>query len=203
MMRTLNHATAKINLCFIRLLLKRLALNQISNGFYTLQNADEFIIDHRGRGTNSPVFSWATQRGATTADLTNVAIDNINPNISIAADLLLVKDEFRNTGLDGLSFANEVEFGVPENSRRAPLTIGANPWSIANASNRDWLQLVPVDGDDTTEDLTPTLSWTFDEDYEDVKEVNLFVSSSPENEGLLPWDRLANLKDPILPSYLS
>lgn len=25
--RTLNHATAKINLCFIRLLLKRLALN--------------------------------------------------------------------------------------------------------------------------------------------------------------------------------
>jgi len=32
--RTLSHATAKLNLCFIRLMLKRLANEYISNGFY-------------------------------------------------------------------------------------------------------------------------------------------------------------------------
>jgi transposase len=34
--RTLNHATAKLNLCFIRLMLKRLANEYIPNGFYKL-----------------------------------------------------------------------------------------------------------------------------------------------------------------------
>lgn len=34
--RTLSYATAKLNLCFIRLMLKRLASQQIPNGFYRI-----------------------------------------------------------------------------------------------------------------------------------------------------------------------
>jgi len=42
--RTLSHATTKINLCFVRLMLKRLqSLPEISNGFYTTAAAISFF----------------------------------------------------------------------------------------------------------------------------------------------------------------
>ena len=119
--------------------------------------------------------------------MSSVPIDNINPDITIASDLQLIKEFYIN---------NEFEFGVPEDSKRAPLTIGANPWSVANVNHRDWLDLLPVDEDKLTEDPTPTFEWEFEEGFEDVEEVNLFVSSFPKDKGLLPWDELADLSDP-------
>ena len=38
--RTLSHATAKLNLCFIRLMLKLLASSQIPNGFYRINTSN-------------------------------------------------------------------------------------------------------------------------------------------------------------------
>ena len=117
-------------------------------------------------------------------------IDNINPDIAIASDLQLVEESY---------IRNEFEFGVPEDSKRAPLTIGANPWSVTNASHRDWLSLLPV----KEQDLTPNFAWEFDENPEEVKEVNLYVSVFPDGQGLLPgdtWDELNDLENSsILP----
>ena len=104
----------------------------------TIDDPSSYQIDHRGRGVASPVFLPSTQKSATKADLSSVPIDNINPDITIASDLQLTKDTYR---FDGFEYVNDVEFGVPEDSKRAPLTIGANPWSVTNVNHRDWLEL--------------------------------------------------------------
>ena len=166
----------------------------------TIEDPSSYTIDHRGRGVASPVFNPDTAENATSGDLSSVPIDNINPDITIAADLQLTQDKYR---FNGSEFVNDVEFGVPNDSTRAPLTIGFNPWSITNASHRDWLDLVSIDGDNVTQDLTPTFEWEFSDGYEDVKEVNLFVSAFPKNEGLLPWDRLVDLSEPTFLPELS
>ena len=157
----------------------------------TLENPGEFVIDHLGRGVGSPIFLPSTQKTATKADFDSVPIDNINPDIAIASDLQLIEESY---------IRNEFEFGVPTDSKRAPLTIGGNPWSVTNASHRDWLNLLPVNDPD----LTPDFAWEFDEDPEKVKEINLYVSVFPDGQGLLPgdtWDGLNNLEDSsILPS---
>jgi large repetitive protein len=66
----------------------------------------------------------------------------------------------------------------------------------------DWLDLTPVSTTGYTEDLTPTLNWKFD-NLDDVQEVNLFISTFDEGEGLLPWDELVNLDDDSFLSGLS
>ncbi len=104
----------------------------------TIDDPSSYQIDHRGRGVASPVFLPSTQKSATKADFSSVPIDNINPDITIASDLQLTKDNLR---FDGFEYVNDVEFGVPEDSTRAPLTIGGNPWSVANVNHRDWLEL--------------------------------------------------------------
>ncbi|AFZ38163.1 outer membrane adhesin like protein (plasmid) [Stanieria cyanosphaera PCC 7437] len=166
----------------------------------TIDDPSEFKIDHRGRGIASPVFNPNTAKNATKADFSSVPIDNINPDITLASDLQLTKDEYR---FDGFESVNDVEFGVPEDSVRAPLTVGFNPWSVANVNHRDWLDLLPVDDDNITENSTPTFKWEYDEGFEDVEEVNLFVSSFPKDKGLLPWDELVDLSDPDFLSDLS
>ncbi|MBV6627238.1 MAG: hypothetical protein KI793_30585 [Rivularia sp. (in: Bacteria)] len=56
------------------------------------------------------------------------------------------------------------------------LTITSDdPTSFESVSKKDWLDLVSPG--DVTEDNTPTFEWKFDPGYEDVEEVNLFVSS--------------------------
>ena len=58
--------------------------------------------------------------------LQTTPIDDINPNISIAADL----KPLANSG-----------FGVPDGSNRAPLGLGSNPYGMASAFTEDWLEL--------------------------------------------------------------
>ncbi|MEM6613011.1 MAG: hypothetical protein AAF652_12315, partial [Cyanobacteria bacterium P01_C01_bin.72] len=136
----------------------------------TIEDPSSYRIDHRGYGVASPTYNPSSSRTATTGDLSSVPIDNINPDITIASDLQVTKDTFR---FNGFEFVNDVDFGVPSGSTRAPLTVGFNPWSITTASHRDWLDLLPVEENDdsltastTTEDdgnivrdLTPTLPW--------------------------------------------
>ena len=161
----------------------------------TLDNPGEFTIDHLGRGVDSPIFLPSTQKSATKADFSSVPIDNINPNIAIASDLQLTKESY---------IENKFEFGVPNGSKRAPLTIGFNPWSVTNASHRDWLDLSTVGDNNITEDLTPKFKWEFDENSDKVKEINLYVSVFPDGQGLLlgdTWDELSDLESSsILPS---
>ena len=160
----------------------------------TLDNPGEFVIDHLGRGVGSPIFLPSTQKSATKADFSSVPIDNINPDIAIASDLQLTKESY---------IENKFEFGVPNGSKRAPLTIGANPWSVTNASHRDWLDLSTVGDNNITEDLTPNFEWEFDENPDKVEKVNLYVSVFPDGQGLLlgdTWDELSDLENSsILP----
>ena len=104
----------------------------------TLENPSPYKIDHRGYGIASPTYNPNTSKNASKADFSSVPIDNINPDITIASDLQVTKDTFR---FNGFEFVNDVEFGVPDDSKRAPLTVGFNPWSITGASYRDWLKL--------------------------------------------------------------
>ena len=143
-----------------------------------------------------------TSKSATKGDLSNVPIDNINPDIAIALDVQLIKESY---------IRNEFEFGVPDGSTRAPLSSGFNPWAVTSVSHDDWLDLLPVKDEDSTEDetnlaasasneeditdnnniisdITPTIKWEFDEGYEDVERVDLFISELPQGQGLHPWD---------------
>ncbi|MEO1560749.1 MAG: Ig domain-containing protein group 2 domain-containing protein, partial [Cyanobacteria bacterium J06632_19] len=97
-------------------------------------------------------------------DLTLRPIDEINPDIIVAGDLKPLKTDRGGT-----------QFGTPDGSKRPPLGIGSNPWGLGSVSKVDWLDLVSPG--DVTEDNTPTFEWKFDTGYEDVEEVNLFVSS--------------------------
>ena len=108
-------------------------------------------------------------------------IDEINPYVVVAGDLI------------PFEYGNQLTFVTPPNSQRPPLGIGSNPWGLGSVSKVDWLDLESPG--DLTEDNTPTFEWKFDPGYEDVKEVNLFVSSFDVGEGLLPWDEIVDLSD--------
>jgi hypothetical protein len=73
-----------------------------------------------------------------------------------------------------------------------PVATGGSPRGLAT-SPPDWLDLAGPGA--TSSDLTPTLSWDFDIPDAEIREVNLFVSTLPEGEGLLPWDQVVNLSD--------
>ncbi|MDY6805765.1 MAG: DUF4114 domain-containing protein [Cyanobacteriota bacterium] len=167
----------------------------------TLEEPEEYVIDGLDRGVGSPFFDESTSREVTQADFASVPIDDINPEISIAADYeILLEDRPR----------NQFTFGVPEDSTRSPINIGGNPREIAITGGDRLLELSEIDltdnstgeGGGTGEgngggqpDLTPTFEWNFGEGAEDIQEVNLFVSTFGEGEGLLPWEELVDLSD--------
>ncbi|MBE9163692.1 DNA/RNA non-specific endonuclease [Tychonema sp. LEGE 06208] len=148
----------------------------------TVTNPAQFQIDAKGRGVGLPLFDSTTARNATVADLSTVPIDNINPAVSVAADFQILIDA-----------NNQYTYGVPPGSKRAPVS-ATNSRGLA-ATPLDWLDLTGPG--DSSNDLTPTLEWEFDElPSENVEEVNLFLSVFDEGEGLLPWDEVVDLPDP-------
>ena len=154
----------------------------------TLSSPEDYQIDSFERGVGSPFFNQNTARTVTSADFESVPIDDINPEISIAADYEII-DENRS--------ANQFTFGVPEDSTRGPIVTGGNPRGIA-ITGGDWLDLKVVNlvESDGTPDLTPTLKWKFDGVApKNIEEVNLFVSVFDEGNGLLPWDDVVDLSD--------
>ncbi|NQE35502.1 DNA/RNA non-specific endonuclease [Microcoleus asticus] len=148
----------------------------------TVTNPAQFQIDAKGRGVGLPLFDSTTARNATVADLSTVPIDNINPAVSVAADFQILTDA-----------NSQYTYGVPPGSKRAPVA-ATNSRGLA-ATPLDWLDLTGPG--DSSNDLTPTLEWEFDElPSENVEEVNLFLSVFDEGEGLLPWDEVVDLPDP-------
>ncbi|MEG4854765.1 DNA/RNA non-specific endonuclease [Microcoleus sp. B5-D4] len=150
----------------------------------TVTNPGQFQIDAKGRGVGLPLFDTTTARNATVADLSTVPIDNINPAVSVAADFQILTDA-----------NNQYTYGVPPGSKRAPVA-ATNSRGLA-ATPLDWLDLTGP-GENTINDLTPTFEWNFSIPDSQIREVNLFVSTFPEGEGLLPWDQVVNLSE-VLP----
>ena len=126
----------------------------------------------------------------TAADFTMVPIDDINPAISIAADYGIIEEDRP---------ANQFTYGVL-GTTRAPVATEGNLRDLSIAPT-DWLNLKGPGA--TTSDLTPTFQWQFAPGWEDVKEVNLFVSTFDKDKGLLPWDKVVDLSDSALLPGLS
>lgn len=154
----------------------------------TVTNPGQFQIDAKGRGVGLPLFDSTTARNATVADLSRVPIDNINPAVSIAADFQILADA-----------NNQYIYGVPPGSKRAPVA-ATNSRGLA-ATPLDWLDLTGPG--ENTNDLTPTFDWNFSIPDSQIREVNLFVSTFPEREGLLPWDQVVNLSEALPDSGLT
>jgi hypothetical protein len=128
----------------------------------------------------------------TAAQLSSTPIDDLNPNISIAADL-------RDIGNPIDSLLNKIPYGVPAGSNTGPITTGGTPFSVAMASVRNPLNLLPVDV--TGDPLKPTFTWNLEGKKEGelpgqvcidpvqdekVEEINLYVSVFDKQNGLLP-----------------
>ncbi len=157
----------------------------------TLEHPELYKIDSLDRGIGSTFFNPNTQRIVTVNDFARVPIDDINPAISIAADYGITKENRP---------ANQFTYGVLPGTKRAPVGTGGNLRDLSIAPT-DWLDLLGPGA--TTNDLTPTLNWKFAPGWEDVKEVNLFVSTFDKGEGLLPWDKVVDLSDSTLLGGLS
>ncbi len=156
----------------------------------TLDNPSQFKIDSFDRGVKSPFFNATTARSVTAADFIRVPIDDINPAVSIAADYGILQENRP---------ANQFTYGVPLGTTRAPVGTGGNLRDLSSAPT-DWLNLKGPGA--TTSDLTPTFQWQFAPGWENVKEVNLFVSTFEQGKGLLPWDKIVNLSDSaLLPGF--
>ena len=106
-------------------------------------------------------------------DFTSTPLDDINPNISIAAS----------------------------SGERAPIFLGFLPYGMAaSPGDSDWLNLTGPTS--TTEDLLPEFEWEF-ESPDEIEEISLFVSVFEENEGLLPWDNFVDFSGPNGNPFLS
>jgi DNA/RNA endonuclease G (NUC1) len=134
------------------------------------------------------------------------AIDEVNPDVSLAADLEIVSSN---------PWTREIEWRVPEGSQNGPISTGSLPWGVMMASNQELINLPDVDGGD----LTPTLKWNVlkprgknsqsppgeggdcvscggtEEDEENLEYVRLYLSVFPEGQGLLPKDQWDAVKD--------
>lgn len=151
---------------------------------YTLNHPEEFVLDDLDRGSGYPDFFDAnTAHSATGEDFSYVPIDDINPAISVAADYKILEGDWPR---------NQFTYGVPEGTPYAPIGTGGSPRGLA-VTPTDWLDLIGPGA--TTSDSTPTFEWQFDQGFDDVREVNLFVSTFNEGEGLLPWDKVVDLSD--------
>ncbi|MDM9385690.1 PKD domain-containing protein [Chlorogloeopsis sp. ULAP01] len=157
----------------------------------TLERPTDYIIDQFGRPIDSPFFDSRYQRPANILDFDWVPIDDINPKISIAADYGIIKEN---------RVRNQFTYGVFEGSDRAPVNVGVTR-NLA-VSPPDVLKLTSPNGIKEG-DLTPTFTWDFQISNEQVQEVNLFVSTFAEGKGLLPWDEVVDLSDPLFLSELN
>jgi DNA/RNA endonuclease G (NUC1) len=162
----------------------------------TLENPGNFLIDGLDRGEGSPFFDAGSAKSATWGDLSRVPVDDINPEISVAADYGIVQGNWA---------SYQFTYGVLPNSTRGPVALAGGSWGLS-AAPADWLSLNGPIGisENSSNPLTPTFKWDFEDILpEDVEEVNLFVSVFDEGNGLLPWDELVDLSGPDGNEFLS
>ena len=163
----------------------------------------DYWLDSRNRGEGSVAFNEGSKREATFGDLVNVPIDDINPDISVAADFEII----------GGNWFNQFTYGVPEGSQRSPIGIGGSPMGLTSVSVRDVAELRPIIETVENGSVKRTLNWNFhiegegeNEEHEsdclmaiepqNVQEVNLYVSVFERGQGLLPSDRWDELENP-------
>jgi DNA/RNA endonuclease G (NUC1) len=95
----------------------------------------------------------------------------------------------------------EQRYEVDSDDPLAPISTEGEDYSVTVASTVDVvsLNLPPSD------DLTPTLSWDFEEiDEDDISEIHVFVSTFEDGEGLFPWDEVVDISDnSVLPNLSS
>ncbi|MCT7953196.1 hypothetical protein NG798_25700 [Ancylothrix sp. C2] len=82
---------------------------------------------------------------------------------------------------------------MPSDTKRGPIATGGTPWGLAASPVADWLNTNSFAN--TSNDLTPTFTWDFDIPDSEISEVNLFVSTFKEGEGLLPSDEVVDLSN--------
>ena len=162
----------------------------------------DYWLDSRNRGEGSVAFDEGSKREATFGDLEKVPIDDINPDISVAADFEII----------GGNWVNQFTFGVPEGTQRSPIGIGGSPMGLTSVSVRDVAELRPIIETVENGSVKRTLNWGFNiegegenEEHENdclmaiepqnVQEVNLYVSVFPEGQGLLPSDKWDELEE--------
>ncbi len=152
----------------------------------TLENPGNFLIDGLDRGEGSPFFDAGSAKSATWGDLSRVPVDDINPEISVAADYGIVQGNWA---------SYQFTYGVPQDSTRGPVALAGGSWGLS-AAPADWLDLAevqwkkePVVAPELVptpappEVVVPILIWTIINTF-DVVEVNLTISAFPEGEGL-------------------
>ena len=164
---------------------------------YTLDNPGDFKIDLLDRSEGSKFFDQRTQRKAEFLDFFTVPIDDINPLVSVTADYgITAEDRLRNQFTYGVLEVPDGNGGFVESSNGP---IGTFVHNLA-ATPRDLVEL--IDPSDKGNDSTPTFEWDFLVPDDQIAEVNLFVSTFAEGEGLLPWDELVDLSDSsFLPQF--
>ncbi|MGB3655927.1 MAG: hypothetical protein WBA41_32590, partial [Rivularia sp. (in: cyanobacteria)] len=134
-------------------------------------------------------------RPAAFRDLLLIPIDDVNPDIDIAARFEIVEaTKSRN---------NEyIKYGVPEVDgvpiSNAPIGLTGAAWGVDIVSKLTGVELNIPDKDTKLENgqipsvdaLNPKFSWTFDnkiiKDPNQISEVNLYISVFPKRNGLLP-----------------
>jgi len=182
-----------------------------------IENPEQFFLDGNLLGVDSYGFNENTKRPATLADLEKTPIDELNSDISIAADYEILGKNF-----------GRWNFGVPPGSTRAPIEIGGDPFGMTSVSVRNFVDLKnPIEEAQKTgmteEEIAKArlkLEWDFNLEApesqpepepepekkkvlipvkpEEVQEINIYASVFPEGEGLLPrdrWDGLSPGKD--------
>ncbi|PPT05015.1 hypothetical protein CKA32_004457 [Geitlerinema sp. FC II] len=124
-------------------------------------------------------------------DLKLKPIEELNPNIFLAGRLRTIENPA--TG--------EQRYEVDPDDPLAPLSTEGEDYSVTVASTVDVVSLNSPPSDD----LTPTLTWDFEEiDEDDISEIHVFVSTFEEGEGLFPWDEVVDLSDnSVLPNLSS
>lgn len=75
---------------------------------------EDYWLDSLNRGEGSVAFDEGSKREATFGDLVKFPIDDINPDISVAADYEII----------GGNWFNQFTYGVPEGTQRSPIGIG-------------------------------------------------------------------------------
>ncbi|MBW4496375.1 MAG: DNA/RNA non-specific endonuclease [Oscillatoria princeps RMCB-10] len=156
----------------------------------TLENPGNFLIDGLDRGEGSPFFDAGSAKSATWGDLSRVPVDDINPEISVAADYGIVQGNWA---------SYQFTYGVLPNSTRGPVALAGGSWGLS-AAPADWLDLAEVQWKKepvVAPELVPTpappevvipiLIWTIINTF-DIVEVNLTISTFPEGEGLFRGD---------------
>jgi len=137
------------------------------------------------------------------------AIDLVNPDVSVAADLEIVSSN---------ALTREVEWRVPDGSQNGPISTGSLPWGLFVADKPHYVELKPVE-EDELEETRLKLEWTFNLETqepvpepepepeperllipvkpEDIEEINLYVSVFPEGQGLRPENRWSGLREQV------